>query len=439
MASWLIALPQSLASDDAFFFSRGLQRFSVLDFSPHFPGYPGFILIGRLFKQIIPEPVAALQAMTIAFSLAIPPAAAWIGLRWKLRASLVLAVFVVTLTQPLLPFLAVSGLSDGAGILFILLFIALLSGSPGPSRWQFLLSGVFLGMAAIARPSLLPVLTAAYATAILAAPRAALPIAAGELFCVVPALLFLYANEGWFYLQEAERFLIGHTLVWGNTAFSQGRTSKGWLDVLLDNPWLGLLLFLYGAAALCGVKAWTALQPAQKTCLVAFVAAVIWTWTMQNPESLRHLAPIMELGAILLPAVGLSVKVAMIGLLLAAGLNVAVFARNGTLATEQVAPLTAAARHLKALSTDGLVLTNRGVRFLRDRLAAFRVYDLAYPASAGSALREARIPVHRLSSQHIDGCVPQSVLRARMPGETSLYLYQLAPRGDCLWRPSRGP
>ena len=45
---WLFQYPLVVSSDDALFFSRGVDRFSVIEFSPHFPGYPAFIALASL-------------------------------------------------------------------------------------------------------------------------------------------------------------------------------------------------------------------------------------------------------------------------------------------------------------------------------------------------------------------------------------------------------
>ena len=42
-ALWLARIPPSLSSDDALFLLHALTRFSILDFSPQFPGYPGTV------------------------------------------------------------------------------------------------------------------------------------------------------------------------------------------------------------------------------------------------------------------------------------------------------------------------------------------------------------------------------------------------------------
>ena len=50
---WLLAFPVALDSDDALNFAHGVTRFSVLEFSPHFPGYPAFIWLARLILSLI--------------------------------------------------------------------------------------------------------------------------------------------------------------------------------------------------------------------------------------------------------------------------------------------------------------------------------------------------------------------------------------------------
>lgn len=431
MAYWLYGQPPSLATDDAFFFARALSRFSVLDFSPHFPGYPAFIALGRLFRLAIGDPVSALQAMTTTLALALPIAAAWLAWRWQLTPLEVLAAFLLTLTQPLLPLLALSGLSDGAGLLFFLLFLAMLA---RPSAWQVLLAGVFLGGAATMRPSLGVVLLAAYMVVFAASWRSALLVAAGACSVVLPALVFVYAMEGWLFFKEAERFLIGHTLVWGNTAFAEDARPKGWTSVLMAQPGLGVLLLLGLLATLRGLLKWADMGRSQGAALVAFVASLLWTIAMQNPENLRHLAPVLVIGAILLPAVHLTRPVLIACLALALASNLATLASNSDLGSLRVSPLAEAVRHLNSRPRGGVLLTNRGVHFLRERLLDYRVYDLIYPASAQAGVSQSEDPIYRLSSQRLPVCVPSRVFRSRVLGEHSFLLYRLEPNTECALR-----
>ena len=296
MAFWLYSQPPGIGSDDAYFFSRGLTRFSLTDFSPHFPGYPAFIGLGRVLGLAIPDPVAALQAMTVTLALALPIAAAWVALRWGCPVSIVLAVFLLTLSQPLLPLLALSGLSDGGGLLFFLLFLACLGARPTARAGPAFLAGLFLGLAAATRPSYAPLLFAAYCVVLLGAPRPAIVVAIGSACVAVPAALVLYANEGPALFDEAQRFVTGHTLSWGNTAFARPDAAPRWTHTIRDTWWPGPLLVLYGLAALRAIVLWRTLFLAQRLCVVVFLVSAAWTWAMQNPENLRHLAPTLLLG-----------------------------------------------------------------------------------------------------------------------------------------------
>ncbi|OKB21675.1 hypothetical protein ASJ31_02640, partial [Aeromonas salmonicida subsp. salmonicida] len=58
---WLFAFPIALDSDDALNFAHGVTRFSVLEFSPHFPGYPAFIWLARLINLLVDDPARAVQ------------------------------------------------------------------------------------------------------------------------------------------------------------------------------------------------------------------------------------------------------------------------------------------------------------------------------------------------------------------------------------------
>ena len=58
---WLFAFPVALDSDDALNFAHGVTRFSVLEFAPHFPGYPAFIWLARLLNLLTQNPASAVQ------------------------------------------------------------------------------------------------------------------------------------------------------------------------------------------------------------------------------------------------------------------------------------------------------------------------------------------------------------------------------------------
>src|SRR5260221_9478779 len=53
-------------NDDAIFFIRGVQRFSVAEMRPHWPGYPVYIAAGKLVASVAGDAAAALQILSAA-------------------------------------------------------------------------------------------------------------------------------------------------------------------------------------------------------------------------------------------------------------------------------------------------------------------------------------------------------------------------------------
>ena len=78
---WLLTFPVALDSDDALNFAHGVVRFSVLEFSPHFPGYPAFIWLARLINLAVDDPARAVQWASLLGSSLLAPLAASLAVR----------------------------------------------------------------------------------------------------------------------------------------------------------------------------------------------------------------------------------------------------------------------------------------------------------------------------------------------------------------------
>ena len=57
---YIFLFPVSYSHDDAFRLSRGIECFNVLEQSPHFPGYPGLIVLGKGVNLFLQSPDYAL-------------------------------------------------------------------------------------------------------------------------------------------------------------------------------------------------------------------------------------------------------------------------------------------------------------------------------------------------------------------------------------------
>lgn len=426
LAFWLVQFPPTLSSDDALYFSRALTRFSILDYAPHFPGYPVFVGIARIVHLLVADPVDALLWTTTCVALALPPMAAFVAWRWTGETASAGAAFLLTLSQPVLAALALSGLSDGAGLLFYLLFLALLAPArgygrtglkPGISLPWAIGAGIALGLAAWARPSYGVMFLASFLV-LLRTPTVAIAVLCGAGLVTLPAAFVLWAAEGWGYIAEGRRFLEGHLFIWGNTAFASAEESAGWQDVAAYYPAIAVLLLLYGVAVASGLRN-DRVMLSKQAAQVAFPVMVLWTAVMQNPENLRHLAPLLILGGLAVATLPGSAVLRNITVLVCLALNLVLLMQTTQLRPGP-APIYSAAKAMNACSPEAFLLTNRAADLLRHHLDRARVYTLAEYGAATAAMSGSDLPVYRLCAAHRPDATNGTVFPARFMGEQTV-------------------
>ncbi len=425
-AAWLAAHPPAIGSDDALFLVRGVTRFSVLDFSPQFPGYPGFVAMARLLLPVTGDPLRALACLAGLVALALPPTAALVAWRTGAGRDAALAAFALTLAGPFMPELSLSLLSDGAGILFLLVFLALLPrAGEQPRIAASFLAGVALGWAAACRPSDAALLAGAALGAFLSAPRLTGAALAGVLAVAAPVASVIWALEGSLYLQEGLRFVSGHALIWGNTVFAD-TGHRDWLTALAALPGaLALAAILLFGVAVAAVGRKDA-SPARTAAIVAFIAHAGWVAMLQNPDQLRHLAPLSVLGGLVLALLLAGRRRRLATVAVTACLAFELWALVATVdpSPAHPPPLLAAAQFLDAEPTGTAVATNEGVFLLRATLLHTRVYDMHYPADARLGLAMAEGPAFRLTSTPSPAQSAAATFRGRFAGEPALWLYR---------------
>ncbi len=369
---WLFTFPVALDSDDALNFAHGVMRFSVLEFSPHFPGYPAFIWLARLINLAVDDPAAAVQWASLLGTALIAPLAAWLAARLWQRPSLLAPVWLLVLALPLTPTLALSGLSDGPALAAWLgALLALQHRKPA-------LAGLLLGLLLAFRPSYF----------VLALPPLWLGIEhKGErlkfLFPIVLvgliSLLFVWQADGWAYFGEGRRFTDGHFTLWGNTAAAHGDRLLSWARTFHDQL---TPLWPLAVGALLVLPLWqrskdqvAALSP---LWTLYWLALLLWTLFGQNPDNPRHLAPLTLLGIVLLagrlPLWG--ERPAVLGALLLL---------MSTLTPAALPAMVQAAR--LAERTCPALVTQWGVRLLRET-TALPVTDGWYQGDAALALTQ---------------------------------------------------
>lgn len=405
---WLLAFPVALDSDDALNFAHGVTRFSVLEFSPHFPGYPAFIWLARLINLAVDEPARAVLWTSLLGSSLLAPLAAYLAVRLWQRPSLLAPVWLLVLALPLTPTLALSGLSDGPAL------AAWLGALLALQQRKIALAGLLLGLMLALRPSyfvlaLLPLWLgmAQQGNRV----RFVLPIALVGLAC----LLFVWQADGWAYFAEGRRFTDGHFTLWGNTAAAHGDRLLSWANTFNDQltPLWPLLM-----GALLILPLWQRSKdhnPAPSVLWPLYwLVLLLWTLVGQNPDNPRHLAPITLLGLVLL--VGWLPRRGELPAMLGALLLLL-----STL-TPPVAPAMTRAARLAEQTCPALV-TQWGVRLLRET-TTLPVTDGWYRGDAALALTQGACRLSRrpLGAEALPGPYDTLWFAPRFHAEPGLWL-----------------
>lgn len=405
---WLLTFPVALDSDDALNFAHGVVRFSVLEFSPHFPGYPAFIWLARLINLAVDEPARAVQWASLLGSSLLAPLAASLAVRLWQRPSLLAPVWLLVLALPLTPTLALSGLSDGPAL------AAWLGTLLALQQRKIALAGLLLGLMLALRPSyfvltLLPLWLgmAQQGNRV----RFVLPIALVGLAC----LLFVWQADGWAYFAEGRRFTDGHFTLWGNTAAAHGDRLLSWSNTFNDQL-TPLWPLLMGAFLI--LPLWQRSKdhnPAPSVLWPLYwLVLLLWTLFGQNPDNPRHLAPITLLGIVLLagwlPRRGVG-QVALAGLLLLAV----------TLTPARPSAMVQAAR--VAEKNCPALVTQWGVRLLRET-TTLPVTDGWYRGDAALALTQGACRLSRrpLGAEALPGPYDTLWFAPRFHAEPGLWL-----------------
>ncbi|MEI4963296.1 hypothetical protein [Aeromonas caviae] len=405
---WLLTFPVALDSDDALNFAHGVTRFSVLEFSPHFPGYPAFIWLARLINLAVDDPARAVQWASLLGSSLLAPLAAFLAARLWQRPSLLTPVWLLVLALPLTPTLALSGLSDGPAL------AAWLGALLALQQRKIALAGLLLGLMLALRPSyfvltLLPLWLGMAQQG--ARVRFVLPIALVGLAC----LLFVWQADGRAYFSEGRRFTDGHFTLWGNTAAAHGDRLLSWANTFNDQltPLWPLLM-----GALLVLPLWKRSKDHNPTPSVLWplywLVLLLWTLFGQNPDNPRHLAPITLLGLVLLagwlPRRGVGL-VALAGLLLLAV----------TLTPARPSAMVQAAR--VAEKNCPALVTQWGVRLLRET-TTLPVTDGWYRGDAALALTQGACRLSRrpLGAEALPGPYDTLWFAPRFHAEPGLWL-----------------
>ena len=431
-AGWLSQYPIQITSDDALNFSRAIERFSVLEFRPHFPGYPAFVGMSR-FVALWSSPDLANVMLSLMAAIALPMLV--FGLIVQLSGSWQAACLggLLVLIQPLMASVALSGLSDSLAMVFLLL--ALMSGF----RQKHALAGLCIGLMLATRPSYFPLALGCMVIPLLngnkgSKLRAYVQASFNLIIVGLLSLAFIWSKDGSGYFVEGIRFTQGHFSTWGNTAAGDNSGVVQWLDTLTQT--YGIVGI--GLMMVCIFFGLSELRPSRINRLdierqgaIALINAtyLIWVLVAQNPDNLRHWTPVVVLFAVLLPLQvqaylyhGQRRKVSSVFSVACLVYFAAVGGMKSNFEHTQ-SPTQQAITWIKQHPEIKVVGTNYSVNLLREQLNNRAVYDMYYPSSQ-LALLSRQQAAFRLSGSRLNDQQLITQFPARFSGERQLYLYK---------------
>lgn len=410
---WLASFPWQLTSDDALNLAHAVVRYSVVEESPHFPGYPGFVWLARVLHALGLSPTSSV----IALSWLGAGVLAWQAVRWiegeaGAHPLLRWGALGVLLLHPMTPTLALSGLTDAPAI------ACLLAAGAAQQRRQWRRGAFWVAVMLAIRPSFAVIAVGLWIYGLWQVEDRRRWLRETALITLALAICcagFVWYHDGIGYLYEAQRFISGHYELWGNTSVSHPEASLWQWRVQLSQQLtpLGLLL-------LAPLLWW---QRRERQLLLLIGLSVIWLLSSQNPENARHAAPLLYLIIILL---GRALNPVVKRLLAspvrthALGVQLAVVVGVGLLGWISLGgPRQAAlpvALQVAQQRCSGLV-TQYGVKLARAE-TTLPVVDGWYAASAGLMRQEGGC---RLSSRSLTG---SNVMRfpGRFAAEKTFYL-----------------
>jgi 4-amino-4-deoxy-L-arabinose transferase-like glycosyltransferase len=293
---------------DEVLFLQALDQYDVALHQPHPPGYPLYVVLGKLVRLVVGDPVRALQLLSVLATLAT------LALVWRLARQLDLpawpsrlAVTMVALTPTVL-FHANVGFSDLPGVALALAAAALLVAAlEGPDRFLWR-AGLLAAAAAAVRPQLALALVPLGVAAVVRAlkDKRWRALAGGlvggttvSLLCWVPAVLITGPGRFRQALIDAGNWLAEKETTGRLPGAPLGVTRDQWFVFPFGTPALAIafwLLVVLGAVALWRSGRRRLVLVAGGSGMFYLVAAL---FTMHYAESVRYELPALPFLALL--------------------------------------------------------------------------------------------------------------------------------------------
>jgi hypothetical protein len=388
-AVFIFTYPASYFNDDSLFLAKGIENFSVIDFSPHFPGYPSVVFLGKIINFFIDDAKQSLFILT-ALSAVLLPLVLFLYTEKLQDEKSAFVVFLLSITTPYLMNISLDMLSESVGLLSFFLGLYALELKKDK------LSGIIFAVSFFSRPSYLIFFVAGFIYLCFFKKDSLKHVLVWFFSTSAMFLLFIFINNGMLYFYEGVRFVEGHFSLWG-----RGQNSEiSWFENIfsfINMPYIFLVFLLF--------------KQEQKFTLLylLFISYFFWILFAQNPDSLRHVIPLIFIANIFLSTY---LKKMPLILFLILSFNIFHILKYD----EKISPIEQIAQNIA--HTHRVIIANRGIEILRG-IYNHRVADNYYRESAEYLNEKNRVYI-------ITAQKPQEmeyeIYEGRFVGEKTLYL-----------------
>ena len=390
-AVFILNYEPSFYNDDSLFLTRGIDNFSVIDFSPHFPGYVVIVILGKFINIFVNESKYSFFLLSSLCAVFLP-LLIFFYVKNFADEKKAFIVFLISISSVYLMNLSLSMLSDSVGLFFF--FLSLHMYELKKNR----LSGFAFSVALFSRPSYFIFFVIGFIYIYFTNKKSLKEILIYFLFGTFLFLSYTFFYNGYLYIEEAIRFTQGHFELWG---VGQNSDIK-WIDNILKFENIPYLLLIFSIFSF--KKEYIFLW-------ILFLSYFLWMIFAQNADNIRHMIPLVFLANII---IGVSIKNKT--LILVSFLIINLYAHS--FYKEKFSPIENIANYIN--NSELMIITNRGVEILREKLEN-KIIDGYYKNSANFIANNKKsliITTNKPKDKNY------KEFKGRFIGEHNLYLFE---------------
>lgn len=390
-AVFILNYEPSFYNDDSLFLTRGIDNFSVIDFSPHFPGYVVIVILGKFINIFVNESKYSFFLLSSLCAVFLP-LLMFFYVKNFADEKKAFIVFLISISSVYLMNLSLSMLSDSVGFFFFFLSLHMYELKKNK------LTGFAFSVALFSRPSYFIFFVIGFIYIYFTNKKSLKEILIYFLFGTFLFLSYTFFYNGYLYIEEAIRFTQGHFELWG---VGQNSDIK-WIDNILKFENIPYLLLIFSIFSF--KKEYIFLW-------ILFLSYFLWMIFAQNADNIRHMIPLVFLANIIIV---LSIKNKT--LILVSFLIINLYAHS--FYKEKFSPIENIAKYVN--NNELMIITNRGVEILREKLEN-KIIDGYYKNSANFIANNKKsliITTNKPKDKNY------KEFRGRFIGEQNLYLFE---------------